>query len=164
MEQHPPLPRILNTVARFWVSWNGQVLNHRVGAGVRRERWGVKTASSSPHVGCSHPSQMDLFCNAEEEGNFEFCFIATAYNLGEPQEAFLLRLTGRHSTMIGNKNKKQKMKETESRGALRYSAFVFSSFWLSESNTSLLGWLQAFICGPKLWLWGTESQEGQQFS
>lgn len=94
MEQHPPLPRILNTVARFWVSRNGQVLHHRVGASVRRERRGVKRASSSPRMGCSHPSQMDLFCKAEEEGNFAFCFIATAYNLGEPQEVFLLHLTG----------------------------------------------------------------------
>lgn len=128
MEQHPPLPRILNTVARFWVSRNGQVLNQRVGAGVRRERRGVKRASSSPRVGCSHPSQMDLFCKAEKEGNFGFCFTATAYNLGEPREAFLLRLTGCHSTMIRNNNKKQKTEETKSRRALRYSAFVFSSF------------------------------------
>lgn len=63
-QQHSPLPRILNTAAKFWVSQNGQVQNHRLGAGVRQEKCEVRNASSS------HPSQMDLICKAEEEGNF----------------------------------------------------------------------------------------------
>lgn len=121
--------------------------NHRLGAGIRQERCEARNASSS------HPSRWIYSAKLKRKETFIAYGLQRVRTTGglPPEFAKVPQYDGRKQKAKCRKRKRQ------SKGALHYSAFVFS-FLISESNTNLMA-LKVYLW-PKTLAWRDSHRKG----